>query len=319
MKRLATLLPVLAVVGYLAPAAVAAPCPAEIPSGWAYPPAEPTDLIAMTTPSTAPAGRRFVVRLSEPRYSPNIRATRIRLEAVDSQGQPLMTVDMPAGRIEGGGGLWLVPMPQGSGPVTVRLSYTVDTSFTSYGQPSCERTSTASVAPIRGEAPRVRLSSGLTAMVVRIERPRSCEMTAVMPVRIAIRGGGRRSTYEIPDVCGESTTRKGWIDEADVYRYGPRPKRLSLWSAYPRLEFRPAKPRRSYRQTYRVRASVGGRVVANRRLVVSYRYYPAERVWAGTDRFFNYCLNGGKKLRSSGGRLYCVEPSVRDFLVRLRR
>jgi hypothetical protein len=37
------------------------------------------------------------------------------------------------------------------------------------------------------------------------------------------------------------------------------------------------------------------------------RHWPREeKIWEGSDAFVNYCINKGKEIRSSGGRLYCV-------------
>lgn len=41
---------------------------------------------------------------------------------------------------------------------------------------------------------------------------------------------------------------------------------------------------------------------------VSQTYEGVDKIWEGTDRFFNYCLKKDKELTSQGGRLYCWGP-----------
>lgn len=44
-------------------------------------------------------------------------------------------------------------------------------------------------------------------------------------------------------------------------------------------------------------------------LVQVKRVRPSERINEGSDAFVNYCINEGREIRSSDGRLYCVRPA----------
>ena len=55
-------------------------------------------------------------------------------------------------------------------------------------------------------------------------------------------------------------------------------------------------------------ASASGRIIAKRWATAEVSRYRAKRIYEGTDRFFNYCINGGKRIRSKRLRHYCVEP-----------
>lgn len=64
--------------------------------------------------------------------------------------------------------------------------------------------------------------------------------------------------------------------------------------------------RGSFRVSTRVRRGKGGREVP---------YKVRNRVWRGTDAFFNYCIKGGRELFSKDGRLYCWKSSTRYRIV----
>lgn len=64
---------------------------------------------------------------------------------------------------------------------------------------------------------------------------------------------------------------------------------------------------------------VRGRVVGRHVLRVRYTNQTSKRIWEGTDRFVNYCINGLHTTRSEGGRLYCkTNGSYRVKVTRIR-
>jgi hypothetical protein len=48
-------------------------------------------------------------------------------------------------------------------------------------------------------------------------------------------------------------------------------------------------------------------------------YTPAQRIWQGTDEFYNYCLKQSKETTMSGGQLYCTRPGTLSYKTSLKR
>ena len=60
----------------------------------------------------------------------------------------------------------------------------------------------------------------------------------------------------------------------------------------------------------RIRASANGQYLGESLWLWQNETSSASIIWEGTDNFVNICINRTYEIRSSGGRLYCVQPAM---------
>src|SRR4029453_7719010 len=126
---------------------------------------------------------------------------------------------------------------------------------------------------------------GVDSAAVRIIHPEGCDVAPVKPVTLRVSQGSRSTSLSLADACDDN--REGWRRRGHVpglsFR-GSRKTRSEL-----RLIIGPATWRDS-RKPYRLTLSYDGRTVLRRWAAVSTYRVPAKRIWAGSDRFYNYCI-----------------------------
>lgn len=204
------------------------------------------------------------------------------------------------------GPAFFIELDPGDPPATVTMSYRT------FGYPTdCIRSiqSIVSVTSPHAAAPRFASNAGESlddgSFTMRVDG--GCHLGSAGTTTVQLSGYGRTRTLRLADLCGSwsprSATLPGLRIVPDDYKVG----------AYPALIVKPTKTRR-----YRVTVSFAGRVVARRILQATYNHYPATRVYEGTDRFVNFCINETKKIYSSNLRLYCLDPpfTYRDITFR---
>lgn len=136
-----------------------------------------------------------------------------------------------------------------------------------------------------------------------------CELTAERQVTLTATGEDGRRTFRLAHPCGrwQASGRAGGLGSS---RWGGRSRSAA------QLALGASRKPGNYR--YQLVARSGGKVLLRRTLLTSFSRWPARRIWSGTDAFVNYCINENRPIRSSGGRLYCVEPGGYSSDARLR-
>lgn len=140
--------------------------------------------------------------------------------------------------------------------------------------------------------------------------PSGCAPYAVVPAEFQVRTIGRPGRLIIPDQCSDRhephVRGKGW--SATTFNFDGFQQafwlRLNRYASLPR-------------QRLRVRLVVGGRLLIQRTILVRRHRTDGYRIWEGTDAFVNVCINQGRVIRSSGGRLYCSIPATYSMSVRI--
>lgn len=144
----------------------------------------------------------------------------------------------------------------------------------------CVHSDSQLVSPVVGEPPKaVKAEHWYGRRRDRVKfpvRPASPQHLAAMgPLTLRIRGNGR-------------THKKVLRDQLD--------KRV--------LQFWPNRlPNRA--KLFRFKVKFGDRVLLRGRFKGKHERAFGKKIWAGTDAYWNVCINQGRKVYSQGGRLYC--------------
>jgi hypothetical protein len=222
----------------------------------------------------------------------------------------------------------------GDQPLTVSVAYTeyrLDAPITA--DATCQRVVAKTMPGIEGQPPRTPVVRNPHRQEgqFRLRAPDGdgCETTyAPTPVAVSVRPKGSRrwTTAATHDQC------VGW---RGVSEPGRRFRLRSLGDLGRTLLFVPRTPRRDGIEdfAYKVsRATVAddghasvGRTLRRGTLRVTTRHEPRERVYGFhsdgslNDRYWNYCVNRGKKVWMDDGNPYCIDPASTTRKVDLRR
>lgn len=279
-------------------------CPASVPDPNLPSYAIEIPHVRVGAPSETPYGRKTTVTLGAAYGSDNeTNIERMRLEMLDqATGEVFFAHDFTRDQMDalnylGDDIKFFIQLDRGDGPAVVRVSYGVGLGGDLLPEPAfCQVVIERTVVPTRGVAPRVSMYEDDEGGTIDIKTPSNCERTSVTPVTVSITSEGRRARYTVPDPCVKRMQRRGSVPRLDV---SAGVGWVQLW---------PTKGA-DFGRRYRVTVAVDGRVAIRRWAFAYYMRFPATRVWEGTDRFVNYCINESKRIWSSGGRLYCTVPS----------
>jgi hypothetical protein len=218
----------------------------------------------------------------------------------------------------------------GDGPLTVTATFTEFTS--SYRNTSaCTRTIAKTMPSVPGSAiARPKVSAKYEQADFDLRQPAGCRQKyAPTPIAVLVKpAGGRAWTRMVAsDQCAgwdhESKQGPGFRlvrDEIDIGKDDV-------------LTFQPRTAARDSIKFFRFRivalrsesgTLVDGRVLRSGRLRVRTSHEPATRVYATkkdgsiNDRYWNYCVNEGKKVWMSNGNAYCIDPAFTYRAVSLR-
>ena len=129
----------------------------------------------------------------------------------------------------------------------------------------------------------------------------TCEALAAQPALVVISGARQTVRIRLADVCGRWRDRRHIsLPHLNVYASDAQ------FPGTARLTFE-AVGNRNMRNVYRLHVSLGTRSF-HATITASVEHHPTVRIYRGTDAFVNYCIDEGKQIRSSNGRLYCVRP-----------
>ena len=218
----------------------------------------------------------------------------------------------------------------GDSPLTVTASYPEYRMDTVYPEPAeCQRVLAKTMSATAGRAQRplwVRGHFDEGQFILRTRR--SCRTSyAPDPVAVSVRARGRRRWARV----GTADQCEGWAGRASGRHF-----RLHQLGGDPQtLLFVPRTPRRNGSEDFQFRitratVSESGHVSTGRTLrrgafrVITH-HWPRERVYAYNpdgsvnDRYWNYCVNGGKTVWMHNGNPYCIDPALTVRRVKLLR
>lgn len=178
----------------------------------------------------------------------------------------------------------------------------------------CQRVMRKNVPPVIGDPPSLEIESysGLGEVYFFVPRyeAEDCVTAAVGEVRLTISQARTRRTTLISDQCGLVRKRGG---RGRRWRLLGRTDRSTG-----RFEMKFKDRRRSTgRRVFRYRLSFRGKTLRKGKFAIKTRYRRGYRIWEGRDAFVNVCINDNRTIYSSGGRLYCNEPSSVGRRIRL--
>ncbi len=179
-----------------------------------------------------------------------------------------------------------------------------------FGEPTCERSVAQTVTTFRGLMPTMRIR-GSRRRQVHFRPTELCQdfwTAAVGRVAIAVHGAGGKKSLAKIDQCGG-----GWTG---------RRARARQWALVRDERTVAFEPKMTEEGTFkfRYRAAVAGFVIDRGRFTFRTDITRPERVWEGTKRYTRFCIDRNRKIRSAGGRSYCLTRTiVRHRLVRLQR
>jgi hypothetical protein len=192
----------------------------------------------------------------------------------------------------------------------------------------CRRYGAVTTRGIRGELPRIRIDrlrdarwrrddyayGGRSILRVRMNS-RDCQTVARHgKVTLRVTGAGRQRLIQMRDICGSWATKQARSVTGNLVGARAHEGRVL---AYYRVRVR----RSNYMQSYRYQLRIGRTAVVRGSFVFQSKFRPGYRVWEGSDKYWNYCINEPEvRIWSKGGRLYCWYPhSHRYGIKRLRR
>jgi hypothetical protein len=133
-------------------------------------------------------------------------------------------------------------------------------------------------------------------------------------MKVTVKVRGRSRSVRLDGACGEWSRRRSmmlpgvWVSLQNSDLSGPAWLVLSARS-------------NAGANGTKIRVTVrsGGKRLLSRNFEAVWDRTPSERVYQGTDEFWNYCINEGGQAYSHRGRLYCVRPGFTTRFVALRR
>jgi hypothetical protein len=205
---------------------------------------------------------------------------------------------------------------RGAAPGKFSASWIQETGSKSTKPPTyveCEATTSASPTPIVGKLSPVRprivnengdSSFNLVARCPERQRFSDVEVTqpSTAPVKLELRGAGSHGTAKTLDVC--NWTWEGTLKtRAWSVRGGSSLDSGSQWLT---VESGLLEARRPSRM--RFRGSQAGVELAKGRFSMIWEIEGWHTIFDGTDAFVNYCIDEGRTIRSTNGRLHCRYP-----------
>jgi hypothetical protein len=279
--------------------------------------------LEMKAPERVAVGRQGYITVTDGFGDPT-GPENARIDMLDEQRQPFFTHvftedDLFRIKYEFEDMVLFVRLDAGDLWADIRLAATQNyfQSQPPYGYGTCESVQERRVTPLSAAEevhPRVTIVESGDLARLRIVHPQGCEVAPVRPLVLRVRHGRESARFTLADSCDDE--RQGWRRKGRVTGIsvrGSRTRRSEL-----RLNLSAASWRDS-EQPYKLTVLYDGRLVATRWAEVLAYIIRARRVWEGTDEFWNYCVNEGKRTWSSGGRLYCIRPGSRDRWISLYR
>jgi hypothetical protein len=252
--------------------------------------------LAVTVPSQVLAGRRGAIAISSTMGDTVTDVSYTVAAASPSDAIHFPTTGPAAARFHG----YFRTAP-GDGPIVVTIGWTQAAEDGS----SCARTASSTPVTVvsTGQRLGVRLDTSLLSLgaEVTLDFTGDCELITPTPATVVLSGAGQVRRDRISDVCGN------WSSDAE--------QRFPNLGAYPQaatvttpasLEIGTIGDQTST-HAYTLTVSVAGKTYRSA-FVASVAHHPTTLVYQGTDAFVNYCIDDTKKIRSLGGRLYCVRP-----------
>jgi len=142
----------------------------------------------------------------------------------------------------------------------------------------CNGSVRSTITPIEGDMPRIAWENADGVLQIYPKAGR-CSRTRPGKITVTVRGDGQHRRANLGDPC--------------------------QWR---RLNIAPH-GRRNYTTRFRYEGRFNGKRIARGTIVARTRYRPGFRIYeTDFDRYVNYCINEGKKIRASGGLLYCTVP-----------
>jgi hypothetical protein len=259
------------------------------------------------------AGRWMPIRVSEGRVLAD--AVQMRLEMKDAAtGRVFYAHDFTKRRISDltlDDLLFYMELDRGDGPAYAQLAWT--------GRDGCIGTArTPDVRPVTGSRGRIKplavMPGNPDDAGLRFgARPgKSCLLTAMTKMRVKVTSAGRSKTFRLNGPCGQWNKHSARMRHVRVRLYDSADLR---GPSYLSLAPRPSAGENGKRVT--VSVYQGKRRVLRQGFEAVWDRIPDEKVWEGTDRFWNFCINGLRTTYSQGGRLYCIDPGMTVKFVRL--
>ncbi len=140
-------------------------------------------------------------------------------------------------------------------------------------------------------------AGGVGLLIIRPESFEECRKRRT-PVTITLRGGGSHLRIHTPRTCGGRWRKYGHVPGVriqSVFWSHPDESGTTLLLLH---------GFHSIHREYRFRLRAKGRRLEGW-VTVHETEAREEQIFEGSDAFVNYCINKGKEIRSSGGRLYC--------------
>lgn len=216
-------------------------------------------------------------------------------------------------------------------PLTVSATYTEYRTDTVYPQPpECQRVISTTMPGVPGllaGAPRVRAHYEEGQFTLRAPDTGCATRYATEPVAVSVKPKTRRrwATVAVVDQC------VGWRGSASGHHFRLKP----LGDNGRTMLFVARTPSRNGREDFNYKVSRApvaddgsvalGSTLRRGVLRVKTTHYPRERVYGFkpngeiNDRYWNYCVNEGKKVWMHNGNPYCIDPAFTYRRVRLRR
>jgi hypothetical protein len=252
--------------------------------------------LAVAVPSQVLAGRRGAIAVSST-MGDTVTDVSYAVAAANSSNPIHFPTSGPAA-VKFHGSFRTAP---GDGPIVVTIHWMQSAEDGS----SCSRTATSNPITVvsTGQRPSVRLDTSLLELGadLTVDFTGDCEVIAPTPATVVLTGAGQVLRDRISDVCGSwPSDGEQRLPTLAVY---PEPASLTTPAS---LDIGTTGSQTST-HAYTLTARVGGRTFTSG-LVASVVSHPTTLVYQGTDAFVNYCIDDYKKVRSLGGRLYCVRP-----------